>query len=699
MYQIYLKNLIIKHSRLLFSIFLIVSVVLFQGGGIYAISSDALNSIINGRPFYMPQQCSTSSSTGNTSVSNLNLTYTDSSRGNRSVGVDVYIPQGGSGPYPLLMFAPGQARSGAPDSIYSRYLQAISSQGFVVAAPNFPNNDGNHKPDEVQDMKFVITQLLTESKLQGDINGDEIGAFGHSDGGVVIYDLYGTDSRIKAYIEMSSGSAPGGAGPPILNVAGVSDGFHDYNPSINNNATYSAFIGFKGANHINYIMGKAVGDNAAPPGLDGSAIAPILDNITGAFFKRFLLGDGSDATDLSKIVSQHTDTLTAFAQGGTPTPAGNADANSSGSPNSSSQDLGSTCCDGGSGSGLGGSLDTFLQAIALHESGGNPAANSGNGAYGKYQFIPSTWQGYSREYYPPGQQYATANLAPENVQDTVAYLANIHTYNQFKGDPFWMAINWYQPSATSAYPNKDASSLDVAPPGNGGLTYKKYGSDIAQAVSSGTLEGRGPISSIKLSYTSAPDFQTWLAKDGGAPSGGGSISTGGSGCGSGGVANGSFVFYAQCDNKWKSHPYGDGTVCSSGCGPTSVAMVVATLADSSVTPPQAADYSMQSGGWVSGSGTSWGFLASGPEHWGLHSQQLGIDMDKAVSVLKGGGLVIAAGTGTLPFTSVGHIIVLKGIASNGDILVGDPGQDKPTTQYSVNTIASSGLLNLVGVTK
>ena len=33
-----------------------------------------------------------------------------------------------------------------------------------------------------------------------------------------------------------------------------------------------------------------------------------------------------------------------------------------------------------------------LQVIAACESGGNPAANTGNGFYGKYQFTMETWQ-------------------------------------------------------------------------------------------------------------------------------------------------------------------------------------------------------------------------------------------------------------------------------------------------------------------
>jgi hypothetical protein len=33
-----------------------------------------------------------------------------------------------------------------------------------------------------------------------------------------------------------------------------------------------------------------------------------------------------------------------------------------------------------------------LEAIAACESGGNPATNTGNGFYGKYQFVQSTWE-------------------------------------------------------------------------------------------------------------------------------------------------------------------------------------------------------------------------------------------------------------------------------------------------------------------
>jgi len=179
----------------------------------------------------------------------------------------------------------------------------------------------------------------------------------------------------------------------------------------------------------------------------------------------------------------------------------------------------------GTGGSIGGSLDQILQAVALHESNDNPTADSGDGAYGKYQFIPSTWQNDAASLYPPAQQYTTANLAPEAYQDAVAYLANIGPYKSYNGDPFWLAVNWYGGSGivNAAYPDKNSPILQVVPQGNDDLSYAGYGNLISQAVQTGQYNGRS-LSSVALYYENAPNFQMYLAKAGGAPSAGGSTS-------------------------------------------------------------------------------------------------------------------------------------------------------------------------------
>lgn len=57
-----------------------------------------------------------------------------------------------------------------------------------------------------------------------------------------------------------------------------------------------------------------------------------------------------------------------------------------------------------------GSLAEWLRVLRMCESGGNYRINTGNGYYGAYQFLTSTWQSL-------GTGYARADLAPPAVQD------------------------------------------------------------------------------------------------------------------------------------------------------------------------------------------------------------------------------------------------------------------------------------------
>jgi hypothetical protein len=116
------------------------------------------------------------------------------------------------------------------------------------------------------------------------------------------------------------------------------------------------------------------------------------------------------------------------------------------------------------GSGSTSSNDTitkFLQALAAQESGGNPNGPvSSGGAKGKYQYIDSTWRSRAASY-PPSGQYPQANLAPEEIQDAVAYIEYSVKFKQFNGDLFKLAVSHFYPAA-----NSNPSLLDVIPPKN-----------------------------------------------------------------------------------------------------------------------------------------------------------------------------------------------------------------------------------------
>ncbi len=180
------------------------------------------------------------------------------------------------------------------------------------------------------------------------------------------------------------------------------------------------------------------------------------------------------------------------------------------------------CTNASTAGSNGGSLDSLLQAIAAHESGGNPTAVNGAGAYGKYQFQNATWQSSARNFYPPAQQYARADQAPEPAQDAVEYLRFIPIYNQVQGDLFAVAIaNYYPADVLIAHANHNDPRLDYRPPGNP-ESIKEYANNVLNIISSGMYKGVA-LKNIPLKYNQAPDFATWLAKVGGTPTGSATI--------------------------------------------------------------------------------------------------------------------------------------------------------------------------------
>jgi hypothetical protein len=167
-------------------------------------------------------------------------------------------------------------------------------------------------------------------------------------------------------------------------------------------------------------------------------------------------------------------------------------------------------------------------------------------------------------------------------------------------------------------------------------------------------------------------------------------STTSSSCASNGIPAGDFVFYSQHDAKWKNHSFGSSTIDESGCGPTSLAMVVATLADSGITPEDTADWGTKNGMYEEGVGSSHALFTQGARNYGLTSEYAGTDINKVITAIKAGGLGIASGKGPVPFTSGGHILVIRGVTDDGKLLVGDPNQSSlDTKEYDQSELMKS----------
>lgn len=165
-----------------------------------------------------------------------------------------------------------------------------------------------------------------------------------------------------------------------------------------------------------------------------------------------------------------------------------------------------------------------------------------------------------------------------------------------------------------------------------------------------------------------------------------------------GVPDDKFIYYSQTDPTWKDTQFcgrSDGTIGSSGCGVTSMAMVISTLSNTTVTPldtmQEAYDIGYCGYGIV---GTSASYFLDVAHDYELTVTTLTKDSngkEKALQTLRNGGLIIANVGSNSPFTTGGHYIVIRRIASGRMVYVGDPNhQELFNTSYSIDDFIDKG---------
>jgi len=168
------------------------------------------------------------------------------------------------------------------------------------------------------------------------------------------------------------------------------------------------------------------------------------------------------------------------------------------------------------------------------------------------------------------------------------------------------------------------------------------------------------------------------------------------------ASSASFVAYDQGDPRWANHQiYTNGdTIGPDGCGPTSAAMVIATLTGLPITPIQTGDYMTQHNGFVAGEGASTAGLEAVCQYYGLKTSTLSSFTD-AINVIQGGGLIISGGhgdpPGNPPYVSGGHVVVFRAV-SGGNIVVGNPAGNFPNPSAGF-TVPIAGMDYMIGVTK
>ena len=128
------------------------------------------------------------------------------------------------------------------------------------------------------------------------------------------------------------------------------------------------------------------------------------------------------------------------------------------------------------------------------------------------------------------------------------------------------------------------------------------------------------------------------------------------------------TYYNQTDYRWKNHMYssvGDSsqTIGTSGCGPTSAAMVV-TAIKGTITPPEMGDLFVQYGYRSANNGTYWSAFRWTADVFDIGYQETS-SLNTAVDLVRNNNYVIVS-VGNGLFTTGGHFIVIVGI--DGDTL-------------------------------
>lgn len=133
----------------------------------------------------------------------------------------------------------------------------------------------------------------------------------------------------------------------------------------------------------------------------------------------------------------------------------------------------------------------------------------------------------------------------------------------------------------------------------------------------------------------------------------------------------SVPLFVQWDKRWGYEKYSGNFFAASGCGPTTLSMVVVYLTHNREASPIAvAKYSKEAGYSVDGSGSSWTLISEGCRHYGVKAKTVALDESRMKAELDAGHpIVINVGPGD--FTDTGHFMVITGYDDEG-FSINDP---------------------------
>ena len=132
------------------------------------------------------------------------------------------------------------------------------------------------------------------------------------------------------------------------------------------------------------------------------------------------------------------------------------------------------------------------------------------------------------------------------------------------------------------------------------------------------------------------------------------------------------TYFYQKDDRWADQPFGTDTIGPYGCGPTVMAIAVASLTDTDTDPVIMAAWAAEHGYWARGGGSYLSIVLGTANSFGLEAESFtSRDAGDVLDALSQGKMLIAL-MGPGHFTTTGHFILLRGVTMSGQVLVADP---------------------------
>lgn len=131
------------------------------------------------------------------------------------------------------------------------------------------------------------------------------------------------------------------------------------------------------------------------------------------------------------------------------------------------------------------------------------------------------------------------------------------------------------------------------------------------------------------------------------------------------------IYFNQSEEPWADAPYGSDTLLKYGCGPTVMAMAVASLTEEDTDPALMAQWAAEHGHWAPQNGSYHSIVSGAAEAFGLEVESPIEQTPQALRDALEQGKLLVALMKPGHFTKYGHFILLRGITPEGNILVAD----------------------------